>query len=349
MTTRSIGRRWPLAAVVLLSAAAAGVVVVPRYAGGDRDGDRDARLPRAAQEMYAGESEAKEAEHGRLATQGTAGDESAEARVAAEQFGQARTAPGVVAPGAYSAAFGQLSALPATKSTWTEVTTKPYDSDDPRYRDPVSNATGGSGVVTGRITGVAVGADGTVYAGGANGGVFRRAAGASTWTAIADRLPSLSVGDLELGPDGALWLATGEANTGGTAYVGTGVYRLAAPRTGLFSPADRVGGAELESTVINKLRFDDAGTAWAATSRGLWRHAASGGSAAWTFAYAPNPTYLPGGADAGAADAPYKNLAQDLAVQPGTGGPAVDRRHRLAQRGHLQRLLPQSTTTDAPG
>jgi hypothetical protein len=53
---------------------------------------------------------------------GEAGDETAEALTAAEQFAQARTAPGLVLPGAYSAAFASLSALPVVGRTWAEVT-----------------------------------------------------------------------------------------------------------------------------------------------------------------------------------------------------------------------------------
>src|SRR3954468_18367859 len=113
---------------------------------------------------------------------GTAGDETAEALAAAEQFAQARTAPGIVLPGAYGAAFTALSTLPVAGSTWAEVTNRPYDSDDPRYRDPFySNSSGGSGLVAGRITGLAVGG-GAIYAGGADGGVFRSRDGGSSWT-----------------------------------------------------------------------------------------------------------------------------------------------------------------------
>ncbi len=53
--------------------------------------------------------------------------------------------------------------------------------------------------------------------------------------------------------------------------MGAGVYRLANPRTGTFQATDRVGGTELESTVVNKLRFFD-GKVWAATNRGLYSH-----------------------------------------------------------------------------
>ena len=84
---------------------------------------------------------------------------------AADQFAEARTSPGVVLPGAYGAAFASLSALSATNGTWREETTRPYDSDDPRYRDPeFSNSSGGAGRVAGRMTGLAVGG-GALYAG----------------------------------------------------------------------------------------------------------------------------------------------------------------------------------------
>ncbi len=39
-------------------------------------------------------------------------------------------------------------------------------------------------------------------------------------------------------------------------------------------------------------------------------------SGAWTLSYAPNPSYLPGGADAGTANAAYKNIVNDLAIDP---------------------------------
>src|SRR4029079_14615426 len=180
-------------------------------------------------------------------------EEPEEVSERAEQFAEARTAPGIVLPGAYTAAFTSLSALPVAGSAWTEETTRPYNAEDPCYRDPAfSNLSGGAGLVAGRITGLAVGG-GYIYAGGADGGVFRSANNGATWTPLTDGLPTLSVGDLRLAPDGALWLATGEANTGATSYVGSGVYRLTNPQTGVFTTATRVGGSELESTTIGKL------------------------------------------------------------------------------------------------
>jgi hypothetical protein len=246
---------------------------------------------------------------------GNAGDESAEAKTRDQQFAEARTAPGIVLPGAYGAAFASLSGLPASGGSWTEVTNRPYNSDDPRYRDPsASNSGAGSGLVSGRIVAIAVGG-GRIYIGGANGGVFRSADDGQTWSPMTDLLPTLSSGDIRLAPDGALWLATGEANTGSTAYVGSGVYRLTNPTSGVFTTATRVGGTELESTFIGKLRFDGVDSVYAATSRGVWRHAASTSAGAWTRVLYPVPDpAVPSEQSA------YNNICNDVAIQPNSGG-----------------------------
>src|SRR5215208_2833868 len=136
---------------------------------------------------------------------GGAGGESAELMAAMQQYDSARIAPGtVVAPGAYSAAFTSLTSLPQAGGAWSELTRVPYDADDPDYRDYYSNSSGGSGLVTGRITGLAI-KDGVVFAAGADGGVWRSASGTGNWQPIADALPSISSGDLAVGPDRALW------------------------------------------------------------------------------------------------------------------------------------------------
>ena len=232
---------------------------------------------------------------------------------AAEEFAEARNAPGIVLPGAYGAAFASLQALPATAGAWTEVTTRPYNSDDPRYRDPfASNSGGGAGFVAGRVTGLAVGG-GFIYAGGADGGVFRSGDGGRTWSPMTDGLPTLSTGDLKLAPDGSLWLATGEANTGATSYVGSGVYRVARPQGDVFTTAARVGGAELESTTIGKLRFDGAGNVYAATSRGLYKHSATRTGGPWSSILVPVP----------GSNSPYDNICNDVAIDPKGGGRTI--------------------------
>ena len=262
------------------------------------------------------------AEHARPKV-GEPGDETVEALNAAAEYAQARTAPGLVLPGAYSAAFTDLSGLPVASGTWAEETNRPYDSDDPRYRDPFfSNSSGGAGLVSGRVTGLA--AIGTaLYAGGADGGVFRSTNGGGTWTPLTDGLPTLSVGDLRAAQDGALWLATGEGNTGATSYVGSGVYRLAKPATGVFSLSDRVGGTELESTFIHRLKFDAVGSVYAATSRGVWKHSATTKNGSWTRVLYPVADPIVNGVARPDLQSPYNNICNDVAIEPSTAGSLV--------------------------
>ncbi|HEV7962369.1 MAG TPA: glycosyl hydrolase, partial [Actinoplanes sp.] len=233
----------------------------------------------------------------------------------ADQYAEARYAPGVVAPGAYSAAWAQVQSLRKTGGRWTDETALPYNSDDPRYRDINSNSSGGAGLVSGRITGLAADDAGYVYGGAANGGVFRSRTGGGRWEPISDKLPSPATGDLRLDGKGRLWYATGEANTSSTAFIGSGVYLLADPRNGEFQPGSRVGGAELESTIIGKLRFN-GDSVWAATNRGVWTHSTTDLSGPWKQEFAPNPDYLPGGSLAKDPNAPYKNIASDVAFDP---------------------------------
>jgi hypothetical protein len=244
------------------------------------------------------------------------GDEgSGEIAEQADQWNEARSSPGIVAPGAYSAAWAQLQALPKTGGQWVDQTAIKYNSDDPRYRDINSNSSGGAGLVTGRITGLAADNSGDVYAGSADGGVWRSATGGGNWHPISDKLPAPSTGDLQLDSKGRLWFAAGEANTNADSYVGSGVYVLADPKHGRFQPSGRVGGTELDGTTIKHLRFA-GGTAWAATSHGVWTHSTSTLTGPWKLEFAPNPDYLPGGSLAGDPNAPYKNIANDVAIDP---------------------------------
>ncbi|MFJ8199862.1 glycosyl hydrolase [Streptomyces sp. NPDC096152] len=252
-----------------------------------------------------------------LATEGDdeGGNEGEEIAEQADQYAEARTSPGIVAPGAYGAAYAALKNLPHTDGRWRDVTRLPYDSDDPRYRDINSNSSGGAGRVSGRVTGLAADNKGDVYAGSANGGVFRSRTGGGHWTPISDRLPALSTGDLQLDGRGRLWYATGEANTSATSFLGTGVYVLADPRHGEFGRRDRVGGDELESTSIHALRFG-GDKVWAATTSGVWSHSTRTLKGPWKQEFAPNPDYLPGGSKASDPNAPYKNIANDIAIDP---------------------------------
>lgn len=83
--------------------------------------------------------------------------------------------------------------------------------------------------VGGRITTLAVHPDypDIIYAGAALGGVFKSTNSGINWIPVSDQVPSLSVGDLAIDPSdhNTLYLGTGEANSSGDSYAGTGVYK----------------------------------------------------------------------------------------------------------------------------
>jgi hypothetical protein len=309
------------AACAVVVAGAAGVAITRL------DNDSGPRYRGYLERVGGGEEAEAEAarEHGVEAAVGDPESESGEIFNALTSVANARLAPyGSVAAGQLSTSLGSFRGLTSNGSTWSEVTDLNYDADDPNYRDPeFSNSSGGSGFVGGRITGLAAGG-GYLFAGGANGGVFRKKLnGASVgddgaWEAISDGILSLSTGDLEW-HDNSLWYATGEANTGATSYVGSGLYRNARATdaslsTAQFTDADRLGGTELESRGINKVRFDDVHHwAYAATTRGLWRYRLSSANTpvagqTWANVFMPNPT-----ADLN-TNTPYKNIVNDVAI-----------------------------------
>ncbi|MFC1436790.1 glycosyl hydrolase [Streptacidiphilus sp. N1-10] len=249
-------------------------------------------------------------------------EEADEISEGAAQWSEARTSPGVVAPGAYGAAWNALQKLPSTGGSWQNVTNLPYNSDDPRYRDYDSNSSGGAGLVTGRMAALAADDEGHVYAGSAGGGVWRSSTGGGKWTAISDALPAQSTGALALDSKDRLWLGTGEATTNADAYLGSGVYVLDHPEHGSFTSRDRVGGTELQSTSIHELRFSGT-TVWAATSEGLWSHSTVHLNGPWKLEFAPNPAYMPGGSLANDPSSAYKNIVSDIAFDPRNPGRVV--------------------------
>jgi hypothetical protein len=326
MAQLSLAQRRLVAAGAAAAVAVATILAVTLT----RDGDRAEPRYRGYLEKIGGESEEKE--HGIEEFVGNPGSESTEIYNSITSAANARLAPyGSVAAGQLSSSLGNFRTLTSNGSTWSEVTNLPYDADDPNYRDPeFSNSSGGSGFVAGRMTGLAAG-DGYLFAGGANGGVFRKKlnnladpSDDGAWEPISDGILSLSTGDLEY-HNGALWYATGEANTGGTSYVGAGLYHnsratSSSLATAQFTDADRLGGTELESRGINKVRFDDVHHwAYAATTRGLWRYPLNPSTNApvvgqtWTNVFMPNPS-----ADSNIAT-PYKNMVNDVAIDDNGG------------------------------
>ena len=231
------------------------------------------------------------------------------------EYAAARVAPGTdVAPGAFAAARASAAALASTGGAWTEVTNKPYDSDAHGYRDPVfSNSGGGSGLVTGRMTALAVQASGTLWAGAADGGVWKSTDNGTTWSAKFDSQASLSIGAIGVdpAPGGKVWVGTGENNTAFENYRGAGVF---VTTNGDAWTLVGDGSVEtLDGTTIGKIAFGGNHMAFAATSRGLFKHSTTTLSGAWikifdatTFGYAPIPYGL--------------SLVNDVVVRPGTNG-----------------------------
>ena len=131
---------------------------------------------------------------------------------------------------------------------------------------------------------------------------------------------------------------TGEANTGGTTLRR---HRRLPPREPGDAARSRRRPRRRQRARVHDdqpLRF--AGdTVWAATLRGVYSHSVSGPAATpWKLRFAPNPAYLPGGANAGAQNAGYKNIVNDLAVDPKNAKHMIAARG-LARRRRLQRLL----------
>ncbi len=81
--------------------------------------------------------------------------------------------------------------------------------------------------IGGRVTDIAVDPQDTsvIYIGAADGGVFRSTDGGTSWVPIFDTMPSLSIGALAVDPvDGSIYVGTGEANSSGDSFNGTGLY-----------------------------------------------------------------------------------------------------------------------------
>ncbi len=134
--------------------------------------------------------------------------------------------------------------------------------------------------VGGRVTAMAL--DPTnpdiVYGGAALGGVFKSTNSGLTWLPISDAVPSLSVGDIALDPNdpNKLYFGTGEANSSGDSYEGTGVYRTTDAGTTwefLGLPESRhIGRIAIDRTNSNRIFVAATGTLFGTNpERGIYR------------------------------------------------------------------------------
>jgi len=136
--------------------------------------------------------------------------------------------------------------------------------------------------IGGRITDIAIDPtnDNTVYAGAAEGGVFRSFDGGQSWTPLFDSMPALAIGALAIDPSNpnSILAGTGEVNPGGgsVAYGGTGLYRSldqgdSWSLVGLESSGS-IGRIVIDPGNPNRIFVAVMGPLWEATpERGVYR------------------------------------------------------------------------------
>jgi hypothetical protein len=239
---------------------------------------------------------------------GERGDELLEAL---EQYAAAKTAPAESVPGAaYQAALVRAGSMPVVGGTWDEVTDVPYQTESAQYADPIfSNAGSGNGLAGGRVQALAI--DGrTIYAGAADGGVWRSTDGGDSWTPLTDGLPTTASGAIAVDPrTHDVWYGTGEASTAFDNYLGSGIYRS----TDYGDTWRRIGGRQLDGTLVSAVAFDGNGHVLASTSNGVYERSSSDPPhARWTLVLSP-----------GKAEPYGFRFANDVQVRPGTDGREV--------------------------
>ncbi len=116
---------------------------------------------------------------------------------------------------AAAARASTASPAPAAQPQWVQIGPQPVDN----YY----------GVSAGRVTALAVDPENPkiVYAGGAEGGVWKTTDGGATWVPLTDGQPSLAVGSITLDPNNSsiVYVGTGEENFSGDSYYGAGVLK----------------------------------------------------------------------------------------------------------------------------
>src|SRR3954447_12609577 len=195
--------------------------------------------------------------------------------------------------GRWTAAYGKyVEKVASTEAGRTPRTGLPAGSTwvnlGPTHADFLNNGVTLNVTDSGRLTSIVVDPvhPSTIYVTAASGGIWKTTNGGSSWSAIGDKLPSLSIGTLEIDP-----------NNSQTLYLGLGD-AIDATGVGLLKSTD--GGAHWSSpvflgnsTVINDIAVSktDSNVVMVATNQGLFRSTNAGAQ----FSVVPLAT---GGVDA---------------------------------------------------
>jgi photosystem II stability/assembly factor-like uncharacterized protein len=153
-------------------------------------------------------------------------------------------------------AQAQATIQPSTTSAWTFIGPEPTIP-------LLSEAFTGSPNVSGRVTALAVDPTNAsvVYAGGADGGVWKTTNGGTSWTPLTDTEVSLAIGSIALDPSNhnIIYAGTGEDNNNLDGYTGAGILKstdggttwtnLPGPFVGPFDSA--TGGGSIGSLAVH--------------------------------------------------------------------------------------------------
>ena len=143
---------------------------------------------------------------------------------------------------------------------------------------PNGQTTSRTDPVSGRISAIAV--DPTdpniVYAGAAQGGLYRSTNGGSTWVPLLDNALSLAIGAIAISPSNptTIFVGTGESSFSADGFFGVGIYRITNATTSpvISGPlnAGSVGGDVFTGRAISEIIVHptDANTLFASTTTG---------------------------------------------------------------------------------